>query len=217
MEKLKLTAPAEIERESFRIIREELAAMGKQLDPETEDITVRIIHATADFDFSDSMVYSPGVRGAIESAIRSGGTIVTDTNMALAGISRKALERFGADAVCFMADPDVAEAAKERGVTRAAVSMERAAQLHGPVVLAVGNAPTALIRIRELMDTEGFRPAAVLGLPVGFVNVTASKELILSSGVPHIVSRGRKGGSTVAAAAVNAVLYGMDPMRGAGR
>ncbi len=214
MEERKLTAPAEIERESFRIIREELSGSGKVPYPETEDIVVRVIHATADFSFADSLFFSPGVREAVETAVRDGGTVVTDTNMALAGISRRTLERFGASAACYMADPDVAREALERGITRAAVSMERAAKLPGRVVIAVGNAPTALFRIRELMDAEGFRPAAVLALPVGFVNVVDSKERILSSGIPCIVSMGRKGGSTVAAAVMNAILYGMDPKRG---
>ena len=217
MEETQLTAPSEIERESFRIIRAELAGRGKSLDPDTEDIVIRVIHATADFDFADLLVFSPGVREALEDAIRAGGTVVTDTNMALSGISRKTLSRFGASAVCYMSDSGVAEEAARCGVTRAAVSMERAARLTGPVICAVGNAPTALIRIRELADTAGFRPAAVLALPVGFVNVERSKERILETDIPSIVSRGRKGGSPVAAAVMNAVLYGMDPQRGTGR
>lgn len=137
----------------------------------------------------------------------NGTTIVTDTNMALSGINKKALRRLGCRAVCYMAEPEVAEAAASRGVTRAAVSMERAAELEGRLIFAIGNAPTALIRLKELIEAGEVRPELVIGVPVGFVNVTEAKELFLGSDIPHIIARGRKGGSTVAAAICNALLY----------
>jgi len=141
------------------------------------------------------------------AAIKGGCTIVTDTQMAFSGVNKRVLEKFGGKAVCFMSDPDVAAEAKERGETRATVSMERAAQLEGPLVLAIGNAPTALVRACELIEEGKMAPALVIGVPVGFVNVVESKELLLTMDTPHIVARGRKGGSNVAAAICNALLY----------
>ena len=146
-------------------------------------------------------------RSSAESDILSSVTIVTDTNMALSGINKGALSRLNCRAVCYMADPAVAEDAERRGVTRAAVSMEKAAELKGPLIFAIGNAPTALLRLKELIDADAVRPELVVGVPVGFVNVVESKELIMESDVPYIVARGRKGGSTVAAAICNALLY----------
>ena len=139
--------------------------------------------------------------------IKNGADIVTDTNMALAGINKKVLARYGGEAHCFMAEEEVARIAKERKVTRATISMEKAAQINKPVIFAIGNAPTALIQLYEMIQTEGFLPAFIIGVPVGFVNVEAAKELILQTEIPHIVNRGRKGGSNVAAAICNAILY----------
>ena len=205
-------APMDIERRSFEIITQLLG--DRRLDPENELVIKRAIHTTADFDYADSLVFSPhAVRLGIE-ALRGGCDIVTDTQMAKAGINKTVLTSLGGQAHCFMSDPDVAEAAKSRGVTRAAVSMEKAARLEKPLVFAIGNAPTALIRIRELMDAGELAPKLVIGVPVGFVNVVASKELIIESGVPCIVARGRKGGSNVAACIVNALLYQLDEKRG---
>ncbi len=133
--------------------------------------------------------------------------IVTDTNMALAGINKAALSRLGCEAVCFMADSEVAAEAAARGATRAAVSMEKAARMQGRLIFAIGNAPTALLRLRQLIDEGAVRPELVIGVPVGFVNVVDAKEEIMNAGVPYIVARGRKGGSTVAAAICNALLY----------
>ena len=137
----------------------------------------------------------------------AGATVVTDTNMALAGISKPALQKLGGRALCLMADADVAREAKARGVTRATVSMEHAAKLDGPLIFAIGNAPTALIRLHELIGEGAVKPALVIGVPVGFVNVVESKELFLGGDTPYIIARGRKGGSNVAAAIVNALLY----------
>ena len=195
----------DIEKRSFEIITEILG--DRKLDPENELVIKRAIHTTADFDYADNLVFSPhAVKIGIE-ALKSGCDIVTDTQMAKSGISKATLAKLGGEVHCFMSDPDVAAAAKERGVTRALVSMEKAAKLPKPCIFAIGNAPTALIRIRELMDEGALRPALVIGVPVGFVNVVESKELIIETDVPHIVARGRKGGSNVAAAIVNALLY----------
>ncbi len=205
-------APMDIEKESFATITRELG--DRQPPEELAPIVKRVIHTTADFDYADTLYFSPGVVEQAKAAIRAGAHIVTDTTMALSGINKKAAARFGCKADCFIADADVAAEAKARGVTRALVSMEKAARLGEPVIFAIGNAPTALIRIRELMDAGELAPKLVIGVPVGFVNVVASKELIIASGAPCIVARGRKGGSNVAACIVNALLYQLDETRG---
>ncbi len=202
---LEHVAPMDIEKRSFEIITELLGE--KQLDPENEPVIKRAIHTTADFDYVDNLVFSPhAVQKGIE-ALRGGCDIVTDTQMAMSGINKTILGKLGGEVHCFMSDPDVAREAKSRGVTRAYVSMERAAALEKPCIFAIGNAPTALIRIRELIEAGKLHPALIVGVPVGFVNVVESKELILELDTPHIVARGRKGGSNVAAAICNAMLY----------
>ncbi len=206
---IKNILPSEIEKESFRIIRSELAERGRDIPSEVEPTVVRVIHTTADFEYADTMRFSEGAIEKIKSALRSGAHIVTDTNMALSGVSKKTLEKFGGSVHCFMADEDVARQAKERSVTRAYVSMEKAARMDVPIVFAIGNAPTALLRLRELYDNEGFRPMAIIAVPVGFVNVVEAKELIMEMDIPYIVNVGRKGGSTVAAAICNSILYNM--------
>lgn len=197
--------PMDIEKRSFAIITELLG--DTQLDPENELVIKRVIHTTADFDYVENLVFSPHAVGKGIAALREGCDIVTDTQMAKAGINKTILGRLGGEVHCFMSDPDVAAEAKERGVTRAIVSMERAAQLSRPCVFAIGNAPTALISLHELMEAGKLDPALIIGVPVGFVNVVESKELFLDSPVPHIIARGRKGGSNVAAAICNALLY----------
>lgn len=199
--------PEEIEKRSFEIITEELKERGIFLPAEQEMITKRVIHTSADFDYANTMTYSENAVAVAEKLLKNGADIVTDTNMALSGINKKALAKLGGCAHCFMADEDVAGTAKIRGVTRAAVSMEKAAGMKKPVIFAVGNAPTALIRLYEMMQEGNWRPAFVIGVPVGFVNVEAAKELIMETDVPYIVNRGRKGGSNVAAAICNALLY----------
>ena len=203
--------PMEIEKESFRIITEELG--DRPLDPDQAPILKRVIHTTADFDYADNLYFSTDAVALAKEAIRGGATVVTDTQMALSGINKRALARFGGEVKCFMSDEDVAAAAKAQGVTRARVSMDKGASLGENVIFAIGNAPTALIRLRELID-GGYRPKLIIGVPVGFVNVIPSKELIIASPVPCIVARGRKGGSNVAASIVNALLYSLDPARG---
>ena len=209
--KLENVQPREIETRSFEIITEELG--DHKFQPGTELIVKRCIHTSADFEYADSLYFSEGaVEQAIE-AIKNGASIVTDTQMAKAGINKKALGKFGGEVFCFMSDEDVAAKAKAEGSTRAAACMDKAAALGKPVIFAIGNAPTALLSLYELMQ-NGYQPTAVIGVPVGFVNVVASKELILESGVPCILNRGRKGGSNVAAAICNALLYELDETRG---
>lgn len=207
MEQIEFVLPGEIEKRSFAIIAEELKQRGIILPADQEMVTKRAIHTSADFEYAQTLTYSKNAVAVFKELILQGADIVTDTNMALAGINKKALARFGGQAHCFMADESVAAEAKSRQVTRAFVSMERAAALGKPVIFAVGNAPTALIRLHEMIESGSYRPAFVIGVPVGFVNVEAAKELILQTDVPCIVNRGRKGGSNVAAAICNAVLY----------
>lgn len=199
--------PEDIERRSFEIISEELRNRGITLPKETEMVTKRVIHTSADFEYAQTMTYSPNAVAIAKELIQNGADIVTDTNMALAGINKRTLARHGGEAHCFMADEDVARIAKERKVTRATVSMEKASGIQKPVIFAVGNAPTALIQLYEMIQGGTFRPAFIIGVPVGFVNVEAAKELILQTDIPYIVNRGRKGGSNVAAAICNAILY----------
>ena len=208
MIQLEHVLPADIEKTSFSIIASELAEKGISLPEELAPIIMRVIHTTADFEYAKTLKFSPDVVEIIKKAIKNGADIVTDTNMALAGINKKTLEKFGGQAHCFMADEEVAKKAKELNQTRATVSMKKASQIEKPVIFAIGNAPTALVELCSLME-NGFKPVAVIGVPVGFVNVVAAKEMIMASGVPYIVNEGRKGGSTVAAAICNAILYSL--------
>ena len=202
---LQRVAPAEIEARSMEIIQSELGE--RSFPPEVLPVVKRVIHTTADFDYADNLVFSPGAVEKGVAALKAGCVIVTDTQMARSGVNKRVLEKFGGEALCFMSDLDVAAEARERGVTRAAVSMERAAKLDRPLILALGNAPTALVRTCELLEAGALKPELIIGVPVGFVNVVESKELLLTEDVPYIVARGRKGGSNVAAAICNALLY----------
>ncbi|MBO4298206.1 MAG: precorrin-8X methylmutase [Clostridia bacterium] len=195
----------DIERRSFEIIAEELG--DRKIDPEYDLLVRRVIHTTADFDYFENLAFSEHAVQKLTAALKRGTDIVTDTAMALAGINKRALQRLGGQVHCFIADPDVAAEAKARGVTRSSVSMEKAAQLDKPLVFAIGNAPTALFSICELVRAGELRPEFVIGVPVGFVNVVEAKEALMRLPVPYIVARGRKGGSGVAAAIVNAALY----------
>lgn len=199
--------PEEIEKKSFTIISEELEKRHIVLPKESEMVTKRVIHTSADFEYAETMMYSQNAVEIAKELIKNGADIVTDTNMALAGINKKVLARYGGEVHCFMADEEVARIAKERKVTRATICMERAAQMKKPIIFAIGNAPTALIQLHEMIEKEGFQPAFIIGVPVGFVNVEAAKELILQTEIPYIVNRGRKGGSNVAAAICNAIMY----------
>ncbi|MBQ9065557.1 MAG: precorrin-8X methylmutase [Blautia sp.] len=210
VQQMEFCKPAEIEKESMRIISEEISARGITLPEDIAPVVKRVIHTTADFDYLDTLFFSPGaVRKGIE-ALKKGKVIVTDTNMALAGISKKSLVLLGGKAVCFMADEAVAAEAREQGITRAVVSVRHAAELYPECIYAVGNAPTALFELGEQIR-KGMRPSLIVALPVGFVNVVEAKEMIIKicteENIPIIASRGRKGGSNVAAAICNALIY----------
>ena len=202
--------PADIERTSMRIITEELAQRGLTILPENAAVVKRVIHTTADFDYAQNLQFTPGAVAAGAEAMHAGATIITDTNMALAGITKPGLAKLGGQAACYMADPEVAARAKAEGTTRAVAAMHKAAAEHPGAILAVGNAPTALLTIAEEIEA-GLRPALVIGVPVGFVNVVESKERLFAAceahGVPAIAAMGRKGGSNVAAAICNALVY----------
>ena len=201
---LERVLPMEIEKRSFEIIESELP---HPIDPALAPIIKRVVHTSADFEYVDNLCFSEDVVAKAHKAIKSGACIVTDTQMAKAGINKKNLAKYGGEVFCFIADEDVAAAAKEQGTTRSAASMDKAASLGRPLIFAIGNAPTALVRICELIDEGKLSPELVIGVPVGFVNVVQSKEMIMQRPVPYIVARGRKGGSNVAACIVNALLY----------
>ncbi len=207
LERIEFVKPADIEGRSLEIISSELG--DRVLDPENELVIKRCIHTSADFDYADNLCFSEHAVSKTVEALRSGVSIVTDTNMAKAGINKRVLAKFGGEVLNYIADADVAAEAAERGITRSAVCMERGAALGVPLIYAVGNAPTALIRLYEMLEEGSLvTPALIVGVPVGFVNVVESKELILSrKDVPYIVARGRKGGSNVAACICNALLY----------
>lgn len=210
MAEIEIVKPEDIEKKSFELIEKELASMNISLPEQNAPVIKRVIHTTADFDFASTLRFSPDAVKIARRLIKNGADIITDTNMAKAGISKSSLARFGGQIHCFMADEDVACEARERGVTRALVSMERAAGLGKKLIFALGNAPTALISLYEMMKAGKYSPDFVIGVPVGFVNVVAAKELFLGGQVPYIINEGRKGGSTVAAAICNALLYGIE-------
>ena len=202
---LEKVLPRDIENRSFEIITQELG--DTPLIPGTELIVKRCIHTSADFDYAKNLRFSEGAVEKALNALKNGACIVTDTQMAKAGINKKALARLGGEVFCFMSDEDVAATAREHGTTRATASMDKAAALKKPLIFAIGNAPTALVRLYELMEEGSLRPELIIGAPVGFVNVVQSKELIMETDVPYIVAAGRKGGSNIAACICNALLY----------
>lgn len=197
--------PADIEKRSFEMITEELG--DRQLPAELAPIIKRVIHTSADFDYADNLVFSEGVLELALNALKGGATIITDTNMGKSGVNKTALGQLGCSVDCYIANADVAATAKANGTTRATAAVDKACEISGPVIFAVGNAPTALVRLYENMAAGLVKPALIIGVPVGFVNVVESKELIMSTDVPYIVAKGRKGGSNVAAAIINALLY----------
>ena len=206
---LQKVLPEEIEKRSFEIIGEELGTL--ELDPLEEPVIKRVIHTTADFEYLENLKFSEDAVSKGIEALKKGAVIVTDTQMARAGINKGTLEALGGEALCFMADSDVAEIAKTNGTTRATASMDKAAKLERPIIFAIGNAPTALVRLYELIQEGQLKPELIIGVPVGFVNVVESKELIMELDIPFIVAKGRKGGSNVAAAICNAMLYQCKP------
>lgn len=204
---LEKVLPTEIEKRSFELITEELGAV--KLDPLQEPIIKRVIHTTADFDYLENLYFSKNVVATLQTAIKNGACIVTDTKMAKSGINKKELKQYGGEVYCFMSDEDVAEEARKNKSTRAVASMNKAAVLNKDIIFAIGNAPTALIRLYELIQEKKLKPKGIIGVPVGFVNVVEAKELIMQTDCPLIVARGRKGGSNVAAAICNGLLYSL--------
>ena len=199
-----ITDPMEIEKRSMEIIE---SGLPKGIPEENKAVVKRVIHCTADFDYAENLSFSKDAVQKALSALKKGCDIITDTQMALAGINKAAVSKLGCRIHCFMSDPDVAEKAKELGCTRAAISMEKAKDLDRPLIFVIGNAPTALLKLREFIDAGEIAPLLVIGVPVGFVNVVESKNAIMETNVPYIISKGRKGGSNVAAAIVNALMY----------
>ena len=183
---LEQVKPADIEKRSFEIIESELP---HDIDSELAPIIKRAVHTSADFDYVDNLCFSEDV---VSKALES---------------IKKELKKHGGEVFCFMSDDDVRDMAKKNGSTRARASMEKAAQMDRPLIFAIGNAPTALIRVYELIQEGLLKPELVIGVPVGFVNVVQSKELIMQCDIPYIVARGRKGGSNVAASICNALIY----------
>ncbi|MFI3226076.1 MAG: precorrin-8X methylmutase [Clostridia bacterium] len=197
--------PMDIENSSFDIITEEL---GDTFIPEEHKLVVkRVIHTTADFDYAKNLCFSENVCKIAIEHLKNGVDIVTDTSMVKAGINKNILKKLGGEVHCFVADEDVAKEALARGVTRSTIAVEKASKLEKPIFYVVGNAPTALIRLDSMIKEGQIKPSLIIGVPVGFVNVVESKELIMQSGVPFIVAKGRKGGSNVAAAIINALMY----------
>ena len=203
--KIEHIAPADIEKRSMEIIDQELGNIT--LPEDKHDIIKRVIHTTADFEFARTMRFSDDAVARGLDALKRGATILTDTNMACTGISAVSLKKLGGQKVCYMADPEIAAIAKKNGSTRATASMDKACDIEGPLIIAIGNAPTALLRLAELIEADQIHPDLVIGVPVGFVNVIASKEAIMKCHVPYIVATGRKGGSAIAAAICNALIY----------
>ncbi|MBZ4645477.1 MAG: precorrin-8X methylmutase [Clostridia bacterium] len=199
--------PKAIEARSFEIITETLGQ--RDFTDQEAKIIKRVIHTTADFEYADILELSQGAVEIGLNEIKKGSNIITDTKMAYSGINKTVLEKFGGEVHCFISDEEVAHAAKMKGITRAMASMDVAVQNPKNKIFAIGNAPTALFRLKELIEEGKAMPSLIIGVPVGFVNVVESKEAIKELGIPYIISNGRKGGSTVAAAIVNALLYMM--------
>lgn len=204
MNKEYILDPKAIEDQSMEIID---SILEVELDSKQAPIIKRCIHTSADFSYAENLFFSPNSIEIISENMKSGTVIITDTNMALAGINKTALKKLGMEIDCFISDEDVAKEAKAKGITRAIEAVEKAAKINAPVIFVVGNAPTALIRLYELIKETNYKPAGIIGAPVGFVNVVESKELIIETNVPSIVARGRKGGSNIAAAIINALMY----------
>ena len=192
-----------IEKESFRIIGTEL---DESVFPPLElPVVKRVIHTTADFEFKDILKFTPGAVEAGVRAIREGRNIITDVRMVEAGIMKYRLDPFGAKALCFSSDKSVTEAASAQGMTKTAASMRKAAEVMEGGIVAIGNAPTALSELLRLIASGGPKPALIIGVPVGFVGAVEAKEELEKSGLTSIYTKGRKGGSTIAVAIVNAL------------
>lgn len=200
----KTMLPHEIENNSFKIIDAEI---NVAIDPQYKEIIYRCIHTSADFEYATNLVFSKNLLINALEAIQDNAQIITDTNMAKAGINKNHLAKLKGQVHNYIMDQDVALKAKENQTTRSAMAMRKGASLYKNPIFVVGNAPTALIEIYNMVKNEGLKPRLIIAVPVGFVNVVESKELIESLDVPYIIAKGRKGGSNIAAAIVNALMY----------
>ena len=201
-----ITDPKEIEKRSFEIITQ---LIGNRPLGVNAPIIKRVIHTTADFDYLANLVFTENVFERTISVLRGGNfNIVTDTRMSYAGINKRSIENLSGRIHCFIDEPEVERMSTKINTTRSAAAVEYAVQtISGPIIFTVGNAPTALLKICDVIENGNILPELVVGVPVGFVNVVESKERILELPVPAIVAKGRKGGSNVAAAIVNAIMY----------
>ncbi|WP_432665700.1 precorrin-8X methylmutase [Wukongibacter baidiensis] len=197
--------PYEIEKRSFEMITEELG--DKTFPEDIGKVVKRVIHTTADFQFADITIINEGAIDKAKEAILAGKNIYTDTKMALSGINKRRLAEYGGEVLNFVSDEDVAKKAKEEGITRSIVAMRKAVEENPDGIFVIGNAPTALFELIKQIEEGKANPSLVVGVPVGFVGAAESKEELLNVDVPYILTRGRKGGSNVAAAIINAILY----------
>jgi precorrin-8X/cobalt-precorrin-8 methylmutase len=197
--------PADIETRSFEIITEELGHLN--LSPELAPIVKRVVHTTADFDYARITEIQSGAVSSAVAALVAGCKIYSDTRMIIAGVSKPMLKKLNCELYTYVDDAEVAALSKEKGLTRSILGIEKAVEDPDTRIFVIGNAPTALVRLGELIQEGKVRPALVIGVPVGFVGASESKEFIKKTGVPYIVTNGRKGGSTVAVAILNALLY----------
>lgn len=205
-----IKVPQDIEKRSFEIIGEELGDKINKFDEATLPVIKRVIHTTADFEYADLIEFMNDAINSGKEALKNGCKIYCDTNMIVNGASKMVLSKFNCEAYCLVADSEVAKEAKERGVTRSIVGMEKAAKDPSTKIFLIGNAPTALYQLKEMIEgNEIERPALVVGVPVGFVGAAESKETFKSLGVPYITINGRKGGSTVAVSILHGILYQM--------
>lgn len=207
-----ITQPQNIEDKSFEIIQEiidEIRPDYQFVDELQEKIIKRCVHTSADFDWLDILKFSDGVNQTLLTALQNGATIYTDTNMVLSGMNKTRLDKLGCQYRCYVADPITREIAHAKGITRSMAAVEQAATEEGEKIFVFGNAPTALFRLLELYREGKLKPAAVVGVPVGFVGAVESKEALMQSDLPYIAAAGRKGGSNIAAAIINALLYSM--------
>lgn len=193
-----------IENESFRIIREEMGTHS--FDARAEAVVVRVIHATADFDFARTLRFHPDAVTSGVAALRTGCLVITDVHMVEAGISQSLLNHFNGQKICQVADGGAAQRADREKTTRSVAAMRQLAPRMDGAVIAIGNAPTALLEVIRLVREEGIRPALIVGVPVGFVSAVESKDELMTLDQPYITAQGRKGGSPVAAATINALL-----------
>jgi precorrin-8X/cobalt-precorrin-8 methylmutase len=209
MHRITKIEPLKIEAESFRIIEREFdestGLKADEIDPHEFAVIRRVIHATGDFSFAKLIRFHPDAIQAGLDSIRSGKNILTDVNMAAAGISRNLLASHGGKVICRVADPEVAKIAAERGLTRSQTAIE--VGMRDTIgIVAIGNAPTALITVMNLIADGIIKPDLIVGVPVGFVNAKESKEILLEKSYPYITCAGRKGGTAVSVAIVNALL-----------